>query len=570
MIRKVLKFAALAAAVGLGACDKQLVVGNPNSGETQRVIGTPGDAEALISSYYKRWYTGVYSSTTDLEGMANIFGMMNYSSLANNCQNSHAPFTNASNGNSPGNVCAGEQSRIYFVLGEVNRVAANLLTEMDKTDGKLDFGTVARNARARAFAEFLRGISIGYIALVHDSVAVVSSGQKGDDPGKLVSYSVAMDSAYAALQRAIDAASPATSTSDDGFPIPTTWIPSVNPTSSAEFVRLVRSYRARLRANVARTAAERAAANWSLIIADAQNGFTADHQIVTTSTFSTMSWRKQYESFGLWHQMPPFIIGMADVSGSYAAWLAQPLGDRGSGNNGFFMVTPDLRWPQGGNRAAQQADFAASSCAGVAQTCKRYFVNRIAGNDQFAGLAFGSSNYDFVRFHSWVTKGDAGSGGQGPVTVFAKAELDLLAAEGFIRTGQYASAAPLINATRTANGLPAITVFDGTTPVPGTSGNTGSCVPKVPMGAGNALICGNMMEAMKWEKRMETAYVAYMPWFLDNRGWGDLAQDTPLFWAVPYQDLQARGTAISALYGAGVGAGNAAASSQTTKSAYGW
>ncbi len=569
MIRKVLKFAALAAAVGLGACDKQLVVGNPNSGETARVIGTPADAEALISSYYKRWYAGVYGSTTRVDGMANIFAMMNYSSLANNCQNSHAPFTGATNGNSPGNVCAGEQSGMYFVLGEVTRVAANLLTEMDKTEGALNFGSVPRNARARAFAEFLRGISLGYLALLHDSAAVVSSGQKGDDPGVLRSYTEVMDSAYAALQRAIDVASPATSTGSEGFPIPTTWIPSVNPTSSAEFVRLVRSYRARLRANIARTPAERAAVNWALVIADAQNGFTADHQIVTTSTFSTMSWRKQYEAFGLWHQMPPFIIGMGDVSGNYATWLSQPLGDRGAGNNGFFMVTPDLRWPQGTTRAAQQADFAISSCAGAAQTCKRYFVNRASGGDQFAGLSWGASNYDFVRYHSWVTKGDAGTAGQGPTTVFAKAELDLLAAEGYIRTGNYAAAGALINATRVPNGLPAITTFDATTPVPGTSGNTGTCVPKVPLGAGNSLVCGNMMEAMKWEKRMETAYIAFIPWFFDSRGWGDLAQDTPLYWAVPYNDLQARGTPISALYGTGIGAGNAPGSS-AAKSAYGW
>ena len=110
MIRRILPFAVLVAAVGLGACDKKLTIVNPTAGDTKRVLGTPTDAEALISSYYKRWHTGVYGSTTDLEGMANIFALANYSSLANNCMNSHAPFSGAQNANAPGNVCGGEQS----------------------------------------------------------------------------------------------------------------------------------------------------------------------------------------------------------------------------------------------------------------------------------------------------------------------------------------------------------------------------------------------------------------------------------------------------------------------------
>jgi len=575
MIRKTLKFVALAGAVALGGCDKQLVVGNPNSGETARVIGTPNDAEALISSYYRRWYTGVFGSTARVDGMANIFSLMNYSSLANNCQNSHAPFTGATNVNTPGNTCAGEQSGLYFVLGEVTRVASNLLTEMDRKEGALNFGSVARNARARAFAEFLRGISIGHTALLHDSLGVVSTGQKGDDPGVLLDYRTAMDSAYAALQRAIDAATPATATASDGFPIPLAWMPGPADVSAAEFIKLVRTYRARLRAMVGRTPAERAdgtsktTTDWSLVIADAAAGISADHIITTTTTFGTFSWRRAYDpNPGLWHQMPPFIIGFGDVSGSYGAWLAQPLGDRGANNAGFTMVTPDLRFPQGATRAAQQADFAVASCAAAGSTCKRYFVNRPNGSDQFAGLSWGTSNYDYTRYHGWST-GTGGAAGQGNVLAIPLAEMDMLQAEGMIRKGNFAGAAALINKTRTLNGLPAITAFDGTTGAPGTTGNTGTCVPKVPTAPTYALACGNMMEMMKWEKRLETAYTTFLPWYLDGRGWGDLPADVPLYWATPYQDLQARGKPISALYGTGLGAGNAP-NSVALKGTYGW
>lgn len=561
MIRKILRYAAIAGAAGLLGCnDSQLNVTNPNSGDTGRVLGTPNDAEALISSYYKRWASGVYGSITDLEGMADIFGLMNYSSLANNCMNSHYPASGATNFNSPGNTCQAEQNRLYSYMGEVERVASNFLTA--EKNG-LTLGTLARDARGKSWAEFLRGLSLGYLALMHDSAAIVTVGTDAADVGTLQTYQVVAESSYTAFQRAIDYAA-ANAPGSDGFPLPGTWLPSPTTFTAPGFIKLIKSYRARIRANVARTPAERAAVKWDLVIADAQGGITADHMNTTSTTAGpTRAWRNQYENFGLWHQMPPFIIGMADVSGSYATWIATPFAARGAGNASFFMVTPDLRFPQGNTRAAQQADFAISSCQSAATACKRYFVNRASGGDQFAGAGWGWSNYDFVRFHSWKVAGDAGSGQNGNTPFYVKAENDLLLAEGLYRKGDYAGAAAIVNVTRVKNGLPAITAFDNSTPVPGGA----NCVPKVPNGA--TVSCGNLWEALKYEKRIETAYVAYAPWYLDGRGWGDLSEGTPLFWAVPYQDLQARGYLTSAIYGAGVGAGNAP-NSFSGKSTYGW
>jgi hypothetical protein len=268
--------------------------------------------------------------------------------------------------------------------------------------------------------------------------------------------------------------------------------------------------------------------------------------------------------------MPPFIIGMADTSGSYAAWTAQPISERGTGNQSFFMVTPDLRFPQGTTRLDQQNDFKITTCAGANQVCKRYFSNRTS-SDQFSGLGFGWSNYDFQRFHSWVTAGDAGSARNGNLTFLTKAELDMLEAEGQYRQGNFAAAAALVNKTRVKNGLPAITAFDATSPVPG--GNV-ACVPKVPGGAGTGgdfkkVGCGNLWEAIKYEKRIEEAYTHFSAWFTDMRGWGDLPETTPIYWPVPYQDLQARGRPLEAIYGAGIGAGNAP-NSTAGKSTYGW
>jgi hypothetical protein len=568
MRRKLIPFVALIAAVGTGSCsDQQLAVTNPNSGNTQRVEGTPDDAEKLVGSYYKRWNVALYGGAnpappTTLEGMANIMSWQNYSSLNNDCQNSRYPLSGAANGNSPGNGCDSDQKNPYFVLNEVVRVASGFLGNVQ--GGVVNMGSDARSARDKSFAEFLRGISLGYLALIYDSSAVVTAATKGDDPGKLVGYREVLDSANAAFQRAIDLAN-TNATGSNGFPIPAAWIPSPTTYSAAEFIKLIRSYRAMFNSDVARTPAERAAAPWDNIIADAQAGISGD-MLQTTSTTQGpgAGWRAIYDGGSTWHQMPPFIIGMADTSGNYDAWLKQGMNDRGAGNAGFFMATPDQRFPQGTTRAAQQADFKLADCevAGM-NSCKRYFTNRPNGSDQFTGNGWGWSNYDFNRFHGWNTKGDGGTPRNGNLIFFPKTVNDMTLAEGLIRKGRTAEAAALINVTRQKNGLPPIS---DPTVVPGGS----ACVPRIPVSANGPTKCGDIMEAMKWEKRMEGAFVQFGSWYFNGRGWGDLAEGTPLFWAVPFEDLLSRGYTPDKVYGAGPGAGNAPNSAAAKSTTYGW
>src|SRR4051794_25143345 len=189
--------------VSLGACnDSSLEVTNPNAGDTKRVLATPNDAENLLGTYFKRWHGAWYNGNppTTFEGMANVMSLQNASSLANNCQNIRTPFTGAANVNTPGNPCKDEQYNAYTVMGEVERVASNFLTVVD---GYTTF-TPVQIARDKAFAEFLRGISLGYLAMFYDSAAVVTKGQDPLDPGKLLYSKEVNDSAMAALQRALD------------------------------------------------------------------------------------------------------------------------------------------------------------------------------------------------------------------------------------------------------------------------------------------------------------------------------------------------------------------------------
>lgn len=550
MFRNLIRCTALAGVVTLGACELEVL--NPNQPETDRVLATPADVESLLGTQYLRWHIGVYGNTlSNIRGMADVMSFENFSSLANNGMSATIGIPRPSLNNSIGNGFATEHRRLYYIPSEAARTASLIIARIN---GGLTVGSPERDARAKAFAHFVRGIALGYVALFYDSLAVITPEMSAEDPGELVDYQTGMAAAIQALTDAIAEVGNAGS----AMPLPAAWLPSSTSMTSAEFTKLIRSYRARLRANVARTPAERAAVDWDAVIADAQNGITADHDnVMNTVTGPFDTWRRQRNVFTTWHQMTPMVIGMGDVSGGYANWITQPL----DGRTSFTIVTPDLRFPQGADRAAQVADFGLP-CTG--DTCPRYFRSRAPADDPLNGASWGWSPYDNVRFHPWHQSGTGGtgSGGNGPLLFFGLAELNLLEAEGHLRKGNFSAAAALINKTRVPNGLPALTAMDNTSPVPGGA----NCVPKKP--TGTTLACGNMLEALKWEKRIETHFSHFSGWFLDHRGWGDLPEGTGYHWAPPYEDLQARGRTAATIYSTGgFGLGNSGTAGPST---YGW
>jgi hypothetical protein len=577
MLRSLIRCGAVVAIAGLAACDLKVI--NPNAPETDRVLRSPENLEALLAGQWKRLWSGLYGSLSSIQGMVSVLSLENFSGLANNGMGAVISIPRPTLNNAVGNGFATEHRRVYYFASETARTSSIVLSRLSQPGFTLNPATPnpAQDRRARAFAEFVRGLSLGYIALFYDSGAVITPDLGTEDPGVLVGYQELMAEALNALQAAIDVAAQGIE------PLPPDWMPSNVTWNAANFTRLIRSYRARLRANVARTPTERAAVDWDAVIADATNGITDDHFILMSTTVGpTESWRRQWVSSTTWHQMAPFYFGMGDVSGSYAAWVAAPLDQRGAAGP-FFMVTPDQRFPQGATRAAQQADFNITNTGTTPATCvpdatrpvwrslcKRYFRNRPTAEDAASGAAWGVSNYDHILTHPFHFFGRsridlAGStGGNGYLVYMTKAEMDLLAAEGHYRKGNYAAAANLVNITRVQNaGLPAAPA-DATSPVPGGA----NCVPKKPVNAaisgGGTVVCGDLWEALKWEKRIETAYTHFGAWFLDSRGWGDLVENTGLHWAPPYEDYQARQRS-AAIYSTGGGLSGSAA-----RSGYGW
>ncbi|MCC7002781.1 MAG: hypothetical protein IT357_11555 [Gemmatimonadaceae bacterium] len=492
---------------GLTACE--LGVTNFGSPDVARVLSDAGSVEAAISGLGSQ-LNNPQRASESVNTQAKILAEETFASVANfgmaaRVANRTLVSNELGNDNQTGNLAN------FNSFQRVTRLTFNTLAAFNNlvAANRNTLSATAVN-RMRAFAYLVAGQSLGMVSLAYDSASIADEAINTTDiPGlsgaadvnaKAIEY---LDSAVVIAGRGMDA-------------LPNTWISGV-ALNQADFVRLARSYRARYRAGVARTPAERAALNWAAIIADATNGISADHNI---SINGQTGWGAGFDAgqiyvTGGWHSVPMKYVGMADSSGAYQAWVATPSASR----RAFLVQTLDGRWPAGGTRAAPQALSTNTIIA------PRYLRNRPTGDDVVIA-GDGESFYDHRRYG--LTQSNTSVAG--PYTDMSKTEMDMLAAEGYIRTGQAALAEPLIDISRLRNGLPSV-VGVGAGVVPGGA----ACVPKLPNGT-----CGTLLEAMKYEKRMETAFTGYMIWYTDSRGWGDLPTGTVIEWPVPYQEMQAR------------------------------
>jgi hypothetical protein len=501
------------------------------------MLGNPTDIEALAGSQFQQIIFGTLGNTARVNTGMSTAAFENASGLANNGLGPRSGIDRQPIDNNRGNAYTLENFNDFRILSSVARNSADVLVRAKDPEFSLSTGTAGEN-RLKAWAHFTAGVSLGYLSLVYDSAGIPRPEDDAIYTPPLEGYKEVNAYALAQLDSALAYASqPGTSA------LPGGWLtgPGGDPVEMTRFVQVVHSFRAKMRAGVARDPGERAAVDWDQVIADATSGIQSD---IIINLDPTKGWDYQWLWTTLhfrdanWHQMTYYIIGMADISGAFERWLAVPRGAR----TPFLIITPDLRFPQGSTRAAQNADRGGQ---GVPSDGK-YFRNRDAGGDQ-AATGWQNSQYDHYRFRALSNANRVG-----PLPFFTRAENDMLAAEGYIRRQRIAEAAELIDRTRTREtvGLPALAgaITSDTQPVPGGA----QCVPRIPVAPDyTTTACGNILEAMKWEKRMETAYTTYGAWFFDARGWGDLPIGTAVHWPVPNQEADARGIAIYNLGGVG-------------------
>lgn len=503
------------ALVGLTACGDALAVNNYGNPDIDRVLFSEAGVEVVVAGLGAQ-VNNTQRASTSVNTQSKILSEETFASVANfgmaaRVANRSLISNELGNDNQAGNVANFNQFQQTQRLAFTSLYSYNAI----KTRQGFTLLTAGAENRLRAFAYFIGARAIANTAMAYDSLAVLDESM---DPRNLAIPPLV--SAAAANLKAIEYYDSAFTIAGRGMTdLPATWLSQTAVVSQADFQRIVRSYRARARAAIARTPAERAAVNWAAVITDATAGITADLVIQINGL---TGWSAGFDAFqiyvtGGWHSVPMKYVGMADVSGAYQAWIALPSSSR----RAFLVQTPDGRWPTGATRAAQQATTPNN------QILPRYIRMRPPGDDVVAA-GDGESFYDHRRYGL----AQSNTSVAGPYTELSKTEIDMLAAEGYIRTGNPGAAELLINISRVRNGLPSV-VGVGAGTVPGGA----SCVPRLPTGA-----CGSLLEAMKYEKRMETAFTGYMVWFTDSRGWNDLPANTVVEWPVPYQEMQARST----------------------------
>jgi len=483
-------------------------------------VTSGADVEALIKGTFMTIFNGTLG-TDGIAPSARTMSWENASGLQNFGMRPRSTIPRTFIDNSPGNALAAENYADFVALTRGLRDAANGVHWMSGA-------TVQVGARAKAFGFFSVGVAMGYLSLVYDSAAIVLPSDDLALIRDLSSYAVVNSAALDALDSALAWTSTAktmTGGYGTGTMFDVSWINGVTFTAD-DFTRLIRSYKAHFRANVARTPTERAAVLWTQVRDDAANGITADVVVTTGSPGWRIALNYIYQ-YGQWGEASSFIIGMADSSGAYDAWLAAPLVNQVA----FVVVTADRRFPQGLTRAAQQANSPA-----LPLTAVQYFRNRTTGDtpaDQY-----GQSQYDFYRHQAWYNVSRIGANGPATLT---KNQVDMLQAEARIRLGDIAGAIALIDPYRTRAGLPTLASGGITALGQAVPGGPNACVPRIPKGpAFTSAACGDIWEAMKWEFRMENYYQGYAAWYFPSRGWGDLPEGTPLHWPVPYQELDTR------------------------------
>lgn len=507
--------------LAMTAC-ADLDVVNQNDPDASRALATPGDVESLIAGSYRQWFDvqSSYNSTTMI--LSNVafqhsaypanFGMVEYSKFP------RIPIVNSS----------ADQFYAYFEYPWVKnyRALAAIRDGLIALDGGVDLGD--DELRARAYSKFVQGLTHGNLAVLYDQAFIVDETTNTAEAVEASSAAEVLEAALGYFDEAIALATGAT------FEIPTSWM-SVN-VSAEQLVRLAHSYKARYRASVARTPAERAAVDWNAVLADIEDGIDADWEMDLDGTNWWSSALYYSHLFG-WGQMSYFVNGMADQSGKYQTWVAMPITEKepnlGS-DTPFLIDTPDERYPQGATIDEQ-----------IANPGTIYQVPATYGN-QWQRPDRGSFRWSYYRDYTR----DTWNQNDGPVVFLEMAEMDLLAAEAYIHLGQPALAAPIINEYRTAAGLSATDA----------AGTNADCVPKLANGT-----CGDLMEMMKWEKRHETLHAGEMQtsWYFDGRGWGDLYEGSFLELPVPALDAETLGLQIYTF-------GGSEGASASPGSSYGW
>ena len=421
--------------------------------------------------------------------------------------------------------------------------------------------------RVLTFAKWIQGLSHAHIAMLFDQAALVNEEVDLSQVPVLpfVPYAVVRDSAVKWLEESITMAKSRAFV----FPLKADlWVYNV-PTTNDELAAIANSYIARTLVYTARTPAERAAVDWAKVKTHILAGVTGPfgprgipNPVIThdyrsmvssppqnTAAICTSGGTNFCGSHAGVARVDLRLIGPADTSGAYQTWLQKVSAARFDTVMPFIIRTPDRRiQPQGNTTPLVKptffkfTDIVPPATIQPTERGPYYYSNywsssRALNNHQQLPLDGGgrarrggnAGNSDLDDIHD---------------AMLLPAEMDLLLAEAEINLGNLAAAVTLINRTRVGNGeLPPVTTA-GVPPSTPTAG----CVPRRYDGS-----CGTLMDALMYEKRIETYGMGIA--YFDLRGWGCLIEGTPIHLPPPGRQLDLMGMGNYTFGGVGMPGG---------------
>jgi hypothetical protein len=520
---------ALAAALIVAAACADLDVVNTNDPDRERALATPGDVETLISgAFLTWWYT---QASYNSMGMPTSCMADEHSSSWGNvsmkeaCQEPRVWAYNNDPAYGYSYVNEYTWTRAYRALSAIR----DGLLAIAGPDGELQTGDDMQigeggedTHRAIAWGKFVQGLALMTLALGYDQAVVVTERTNFEEELVRVPYDQVADSAIYVFEEAIDLAG------QEAFSTPGSWAGGTSVDDQL-MIELSNSLIARTLAYTPRTVAERDAVNWSEVITHVQAGITDEFTLFMddeTWWNYTMSWYTESDG---WSRTDLRTVGPADQLGSWDDWEKETAGLRMP----FDIDADDLRIPEY-PPAVESPLFScwgqprSADCGADGYRMKMAYRDPNSpfrperGTYHFSGYC-GFPNYDCFD-SDWLCD----------FTWMSTVEMDMLLAEAYMRTAQANLAVPLVNNTRMTYGGLSELVDDGTVP----EDAAGRCTPRViePFPTGTWQ-CGDLWDAMKYEKRMEAYHTSVgISWF-DDRGWGDLIPGTITMYPVPGEEL---------------------------------
>jgi hypothetical protein len=516
---------------GVLAC-QDLNVTNENLPDTERALLEPAEVERVITSAFNIWWR-IQSGGDIWPYYPVISSEMARTSLLRQFQPSAEPRVQLKNDPVadevwiPRSPWDNHNSGLANAIDGLHRIINDSLRIMTLNPGAT---AVSDNTdRARIFAKLMEGLHLGYVGLTMDRGALYRHEDvlpKGLDDlvawerDHLQPYTELIPAAVQVLEDAI-----ADIDRSPAFTVPNTatWIngQTLTHTQLREFAN---SLIARLLVYSARTPAERAAVNWRKVLTHTAQGLTYDfgptlvQGTITNTYWARLQGTGNNDNIRAHYSM----IGPADTAGAYAAWVAAPLQSR----DRFRISTPDRR------------------ITGLATDTSRgaYFRYRVDNN----GFEASRGTYNFSAYQ-WYRNNGSSNTNQSPVMTVD--ENRLLRAEAFLRTGNLAEAANLINVTRTRQVRIGTATFPGLPPVTaeGVPQSTG-CVPRaMKTGVG----CGSLLDALMYERGIELAAMDPTRGWMDRRGFGQLIPGTILHMPIPARYLISLGLPLYSFGGVG-------------------